>query len=159
MRSKYLSTCDELVVTLFFRFDGFDFLDIALLPFHLPAILSKVLYVHQPVYPGRSQNFHRVRVFTAVHGSQSRYTSNHMMRQHLYGSEEIIVRSVCTRTRWGDCIQHEHHSMEQRTIQVQLHQMALLTYENTPPTFHAITDILSLSIIACAGHGVLVHNS
>jgi hypothetical protein len=96
-------------------------------PFHLSAILSKLLYVHQPVYPDRSQNFRRVRVFTAVRGTQSRYTSNHMMRQHLYGSEEIVVRSDCTRPRWGDRIPHEHHSMEQRTIQMLLHRRLCCT--------------------------------
>src|SRR6266496_769653 len=42
----------------------------------------------------RPRNFHRVRVFTAARGSQSRYTSSHMMRQYLC-TYEIVVRSVC----------------------------------------------------------------
>src|SRR5579859_5267144 len=51
------------------------------------------------LYPGHAQIFFAGPCLTAVRGSRSSYTSRHMIRQYLYRSEEIVVRSVCSRGR------------------------------------------------------------
>jgi hypothetical protein len=43
------------------------------------------------------QDFHWVRVFTAARGARSRHISNHMVKQLLCGSKEIVIGPVCHR--------------------------------------------------------------